>query len=124
MIPASVGSAVLLACSVCGAVSPAARTAYAGTTVFLSLLPLVFIGLVVLYVRSEILAQASVVRPLRDEAVRSENERGARTQHGARGHATREAPLAEEEGGNQRSGERGADDESYQTAVAAKPVHS
>ena len=69
MIPASFAPAVLLACSVCGAVSPAARTAYAGTTVFLSLLPLLFIGAVVLYVRSEVLAQSSGVRDRDEPAV-------------------------------------------------------
>lgn len=95
---------VLLACSVCGSVSPAARTAYAGTTVFLSLLPLTFIGLVVLYVRSEILAQGSVNRPLRNEPIGGEYERGASAKHSARRHASGEAPFAEEQGTTEGSG--------------------
>lgn len=99
MIPA-----IDFACSVCGAVSPAARTAYAGTTVFLSLLPLTFIGLVVLYVRSEILSAASVKQPLRNEPIGGEYERGAGAQHGTGGHATGQAPLTEEQGTPEGSG--------------------
>lgn len=95
---------VMFACSVCGSVSPAARTAYAGTTVFLSLLPLLFIGLVVLYVRSEILAQGSAKRPLRNESIGGEYEGGASAQDSARRHAPGEAPFAEEQGTTEGSG--------------------
>lgn len=78
-------NAVLLACSVCGTVTPAQQAVYLGSTAFLSFLPLVAIGLVVMWVLREVRSG--------DQAIGRQDQGGSGSQQGAREQAAQAIPF-------------------------------
>ncbi len=107
---------VLLACSVCGTVTPAQQAVYLGSTGFLSFLPLIFIaGLVMWVVRES--------RRSSDQAIRQQDQSGSSSEQGASDQAAGHLPIDDGHGAHGHAQHHAHRDNEHVHAVNADPIH-